>query len=59
MTERGNVAVGLRSFSRKFATGFGGWHHALSSQLVWSSEEDQSLCLATSKTRQGSSRLRP
>src|SRR5215216_5131252 len=45
--------------SPKFAAGFGKWHHALKlANRVRPAEEGESICPATSKTRQGSSRLR-
>src|SRR5215217_8668735 len=45
--------------SPKFAAGFGKWHHALKlANRGRPAEEGESICPATSKTRQGSSRLR-
>src|SRR5215218_3228321 len=45
--------------SRKFAAGFGKWHHALKlANRGRPAEEGESICPATSKIRQESSRLR-
>src|SRR5215210_7903377 len=45
--------------SPKFAAGFGKWHHALKlANRGRPAEEGESICPATSKIRQGSSRLR-